>query len=141
MKEIRNITFYGKESLSRTSVTEFVFQYMNRNPLKQGSHYVNRVLHAYTVDPCSWIYSTGPHMLVAWSHWTSQWKKHLDEPVPAAQLFRGHFWCTNTVTFHILLTSVLFWAFIYIRIIFKMQSTYYSAGTALVTLELTPKQI
>lgn len=41
-----NITLCRKESLSRTSVTEFVFQYMNHNPLKQGSHYVNRVLHS-----------------------------------------------------------------------------------------------
>lgn len=57
------ITFCRKETLSRTPVTEFVFQYMNHNPLKQGSHYVNRVLHAHTVDPCSWIYSTGPEML------------------------------------------------------------------------------
>lgn len=59
----RNIAFCRKESLSRASVNEFVFQYMNHNPLKQGSHYVNRVLRAHTVDPCPWIYSTGPEAL------------------------------------------------------------------------------
>lgn len=58
-KDKKKNTFY-RESLSRMSVTEFVFQYMNHNPLKQGSHYVNRVLRADIAGPRLWINSAGP---------------------------------------------------------------------------------
>lgn len=50
------------------------------NPLKQGSHYANRVLHARTVDLCSWSCGAGPQMLVAWSQWSpSRRKEQVDE--------------------------------------------------------------
>lgn len=51
--------FLRKRKFVKSVCNWVCFTIHSHNPLKQGSHYVN----SFTVDPCSWIYSTGPEML------------------------------------------------------------------------------
>lgn len=96
------------------------------NPLKLGSRYANRVLHARTVDLCSWRCGAGPQsplvtvMVEEAGGWT------------AAQLRTVLMWkwcCTFC------------WNVSLLGCCFTYNTVHYSTGTALVTLELTPKQI
>lgn len=99
------------------------------NPLKQGSHYANRVLHARTVDLCSWSCGAGP-----------QYARSMKPMITVTTEGAGGWTAAQLRTVFDVL-RIFCWIVSLLGCSFAYKSVHYSAGSALVTLELTPKQI